>query len=174
MEICLDIYTDELKVRLLECSGLTALKAGQMVFDPKELAIKGAAVKIVGNAATADEAIDRVTIHKTQSRMSTKGKQFIDGRNPSNLVELRSALQSWIATMGFLTPENAPKRTDIGGRSRFKCLKCGKAGQRAMSCRGDSAKTPSSAEKPVFTCFSCGQPGHKSVECPNQPREARC
>jgi len=95
---------DKLKDRLLECSGLTTLRVGQTVFDSKKPAMGGAAVsqplqsvrkwvrKIVGNAATADEAIDRVTIHKIRSKMSTKGKQFLDGRNPSNLVELRSVL----------------------------------------------------------------------------------
>jgi len=70
--------------------------------------------------------------------------------------------------MDSLTPKDAPKYTDIGRRSVFKCFKCGKAEHRAVDCRGDTAKTLSSAEKPVFIGFSCGQQRHKRVECSNR------
>ena len=86
----------DVKRRLLDCSGLTAPMAGELLFNLSKPTFSGSDVasplrklcrwvkKAIEGAVTVGEIIEKIVIHRTKAEMSERGKAYIDNRNPQS------------------------------------------------------------------------------------------
>ena len=120
-----------------------------------------------------DEAIELLLISTVRYLMSSRGKQFLDGRTPMMESDLRETLQCWESTERSICEErpvwNRPKQQT--STSSNKCFNCGEAGHMARQCPSamDSSKSSeSSSGKKDIVCHACSKTGHKAFSCPNR------
>jgi len=117
--------------------------------------------------------VEKLLIARIRSILPIRGRQYLDGRQITDITGLREVLQSWEATEGSIVPEekwNKPSKSFA-----LNCFKCGHFGHKAIDCREGTPSSDNfqkgnsaSSEKHAFTCFACGKPGHKSPDCPNR------
>ena len=67
--------------------------------------------KLFKDATTMQEVSDKLCFAKIHYIITTKGKQFLDGRRIMSKTELCEALQSWEATDGSLVPDDGQTLT---------------------------------------------------------------
>ena len=131
----------DVKRRLLDCSGLTAPMARELLFNLSKPTFSGSDValplrklcrwvkKAIEGVVTVGEIIEKIVIHRTKAEMSERGKAYIDNRNPQTVEEMRSTLAQYVASHGSID-------SDLKGRDK-------------LSRPGDN--------KQRVTCFTCGQ-----------------
>ena len=176
---------EEVQSRILDCCGLTSTMAGQQfhkfqAVDAKDMGtaqliqtLKRLITKVLKGSQTIDEAIELLLISKVRYVMSSRGKQFLDGRTPKTESDLREALQCWESTERSICEErpvwNRPKLQT--STSSNKCFNCGEAGHMARQCPNamDSSKSSeSSSGKKDIVCHACSKTGHKVFSCSNR------
>ena len=98
---------EEVQSRILDSCGLTSTMAGQQfhkfrAVDVKDMGtaqliqtLKRLITRVLKGSQTIDEAIELLLISKVRYLMSSRGKQFLDGRTPMTESDLREALQCW-------------------------------------------------------------------------------
>ena len=134
--------------------------------------LKRIITRVLKGSQTIDEAIELLLISIVQYLMSSRGKQFLDGRSPMTKSDLREAQQCWESKERSISEEgpvwNRPKLQT--STSSNKCFNCGEAGHIARQCPNamDSSKSSVSSGKKDFVCHACSKTGHKAFSCPNR------
>ena len=135
--------------------------------------LKWLITRVLKGSQTIGEAIESLLIPKVRCLMSSRGKQFLDGRTPMTESDLREALQCWESTERSICEDclvwNRPKLQT--SRSSNKCFNHGEAGHMARQCPSamDSSKSSeSSSGKKDIVCHACSKTGLKAFSCPNR------
>ena len=179
---------------LLDCAGLTPMKAADMFLDNSKLKGKYTSPaepvykifkwleKTCQGAQTVENAIAKLAIAKVRNRMTVLARQFFTTRGPTTKKELLDVLYEWSVTNGSL--ESAFKREGkcqpTTQKAQVTCFFCRKQGHRMADCwlknrqqqthqHQPQMQSPTTAKeerdmKPVV-CFNCREVGHKANAC---------